>query len=892
MKTIYVAVSIGMILVFSIADSGMAKEGDMNEVFFDLKKSDSGGGKKAPPEDSAGSIVLSEDFEDGVLDKTKWTPWAVSEEFTPIESESELDIPAPTANLNDPTAALWTTKSFPRTRKTGDTSYVLQAAFEYRLDTGYMFAAGGLFPDKISYPPPLFSGKTADAYFFSAFDPGNPSSGQVKLRTSDEYAPYRDVYSYNNTPPQSIRCRITLGVSAGALWEYHDGNKWIPLRNTVESGTDTATHYRFMLASWLHLNKGYTKYDNIVLGYVEPVEPHGQPAVHPAPKLPAELKQDYPAIPPIQYQGERYKATVPDTLDLAERARLAVNGLTSTLDPAQDYFQWFFIWLSKQPPVMQHCAGDFNCTPKYAQSIPLMRVMSGSMQNIDHDQKMLEYLVNEATSTEDGLHYVLYNEKRPWHSSWHGGTFGVKKEDVANVFGNGRMLLAMLVLDQLDAKYPWDRRIAAMIYGLDKIAIHKDDYAYYPPKGGFGEAGAYPRTGWLNIDEPKSDKDAPEGITSVYGHPTRGAALWAQRSGNEQALRLARELKTLMIQPQFWGGLAKHKNIEDKELGHIDFHAHARAIGLRGILEYGIAANDTYALDFVRSAYEYIRTLGISQIGWYSLAGGVVTMEGCTLGDMIALAIKLSDAGAGDYWDDVDRMVRNTMAEAQFTDPERLSAYVRRQGKHTRDDIVDRAIGHFSGVMKPNCFSQATPGPADVVACGCCTGNGTQGLYFAWDGITRCQGDNAQINLLLNRAAPWLDIDSHLPYEGKVVIRNKTARRISIRIPVWVDRGKLTCKVDGKPLELSWVGPYLVVNRLNGKSTIELNFPVAEQTIQRTACGTQYTIHMRGNTVVDISPRDTHPSTYKLYLRDHLKSGRKAPMKEVERFVSATIPQW
>ena len=203
--------------------------------------------------------------------------------------------------------------------------------------------------------------------------------------------------------------------------------------------------------------KAEKKQQNTMLKWIEK-ESSESTLLHPLARLAGELKLDYPAIPSIEYKGERYKATVPDTLDLAERARLAINGLTSTLDPEQDYFQWFFVWMNKQPPRMQHNAGDFNCSPKYAESIPLMRVMSGSKQNIDADQKMLEYLVNRAISAEDGLHYVIYNEKRPWHSNWHGGHFGVKKEDVANVFGNGRMLLSMLIRDQLDDKYPWEKK--------------------------------------------------------------------------------------------------------------------------------------------------------------------------------------------------------------------------------------------------------------------------------------------------------------------------------------------------------------------------------------------------------------------------------------------------
>ena len=54
-------------------------------------------------------------------------------------------------------------------------------------------------------------------------------------------------------------------------------------------------------------------------------------------------------------------------------------------------------------------------------------------------------------------------------------------------------------------------------------------------------------------------------------------------------------------------------------------------------------------------------------------------------------------------------------------------------------------------------------------AWGCCTANGAVGLYYAWHGITRFDQSSgtATVNLLLNRAAPWLDVDSWLPYEGR-----------------------------------------------------------------------------------------------------------------------------
>ena len=41
---------------------------------------------------------------------------------------------------------------------------------------------------------------------------------------------------------------------------------------------------------------------------------------------------------------------------------------------------------------------------------------------------------------------------------------------------------------------------------------------------------------------------------------------------------------------------------------------------------------------------------------------------------------------------------------------------------------------------------------------------GAEALYDAWESIVRCLDDMAQVNLLLKRASPWLDVDSYLPY--------------------------------------------------------------------------------------------------------------------------------
>jgi hypothetical protein len=67
----------------------------------------------------------------------------------------------------------------------------------------------------------------------------------------------------------------------------------------------------------------------------------------------------------------------------------------------------------------------------------------------------------------------------------------------------------------------------------------------------------------------------------------------------------------------------------------------------------------------------------------------------------------------------------------------------------------------------------------------------------------------------------------------------------------------------------------------------------------------RYTLSMKGNTVVDISPRPERPihvkhgsddgaifaigTGYPIYLRDHYKGEKKAPMVETTRYVSSSI---
>ncbi len=144
---------------------------------------------------------------------------------------------------------------------------------------------------------------------------------------------------------------------------------------------------------------------------------------------------------------------------------------------------------------------------------------------------------------------------------------------------------------------------------------------------------------------------------------------------------------------------------------------------LWALLEVGQATGDEHLKDFARFGYERARDLGIPRIGCFAW-----TTEACAASDMVALAVKLSQYGVGDYWDDVEAYIRNQMIEHQLTDRDLIEQEVVGRGPKWEPDppqvisdrLVDRAIGSFARTPCPTrvytawtvcCPGQRVPGP-------------------------------------------------------------------------------------------------------------------------------------------------------------------------------------
>ena len=584
--------------------------------------------------------------------------------------------------------------------------------------------------------------------------------------------------------------------------------------------------------------------------------------------------------------GSRYEADVPDTLDLAERMGLALNALTNVWHPEEGYALAFSVDLSRRPAVgiINHLTDAYlNITPKFLEALVVCRLASGSEENIGVDLEVIRAQLG--LLGDDGLTYCPTDTLK--HVS--------EPRPFAEIWGEGRSLLALSMLAQVDEDPRWIEIGRRKIDRLLSLTREREDFRYFwkgrfrpgeviPPEAGEPTGG--------REDGSLLDRYADPKMSVIYsvGALGHGAGLFYRLTGYEAALELSRGLAR-------W---ALNRVFADEEGRWEIYHFHHSLYALMAVCEYGYAAEDRDVLGHVDVCYRWAREMGDPLIGYYTewMPGSDLYLEWqqgnsveiCELADMVFLALYLTRAGIGDYWDDVDRWVRNVYAEGQMLDADFLDQIPgdcfnpdpgTERYRDTRD-VARRSVGSFFGWMRANdgirvMRTEGGPKLPGRSIMHCCTANGARTLYYVWDSIVTRERNVVHVNLLLNRASPWLDVDSYLPVEGKLVLHIKDAPNVAVRMPAWCRAGDVEVRVGGEPRKTRIEGRSVQVDGLHPGDRLLLTFPLPERVVHRVIGEIPYKLVLRGANVVSIDPRGV---AYPLY--EHQPSGK--PIRKT-RFV-------
>jgi hypothetical protein len=565
-----------------------------------------------------------------------------------------------------------------------------------------------------------------------------------------------------------------------------------------------------------------------------PTAPIATPSPTPRCLDPMDLAQ----MPPPR--GERYSATIPDTLDLQQRAALVLDTMTSCTDAKGNYAPYDNVDLWRNPPVLRNTT-MFN--GKYMEATALLRSLTGSVANRHVDETWRRLFLDE-----------IIRGAYPW--------WGVD---------GGRLLAWLGDNFRIEQDPCWQELGKRAVADLSQATVHKDGYCYYPD-----EQGAMP-TGW----DATFAGWVLQGLTRLYS-----------TTGNSHALELASEVaRYLKDHAGVFGSdahfLARHPSANGPAL-----HFHHNGNALEGIAAYALAANDNEFASFARSGYEWARSYGSALVGFFPEYVNdwpddrpYVDCETCCTADMIQLAMTLSQARQGDYWDDVDRYVRNQFAEMQLLDSEWIDRMVAElpptppEANEDADRVSERLVGSFASWASANdWYIERQPGTTF-----CCIGNGGRALYYVWEKMIELDGDTLRIHLLFNRASPWADVISRVPYEGQVDLVLKAGCNVEIRIPEWVESDDVACLVNGTPRQVGFRGRYAQVGYVETGDALTVTFPIQERTVETIIGDVSYMLIIKGNDVVSIDPPG---KWYPFYRRSHYRENT-ARWVTRERFVPA-----
>jgi len=603
-----------------------------------------------------------------------------------------------------------------------------------------------------------------------------------------------------------------------------------------------------------------------------------------------------PNIPNFQlntFKGKRYEVTVPDTLDLAERASVAVNGLTeTTYEPANYEVYSVFSPLSNPPSMTLLCWME-PWEEGWIEATARNRLMSGSEQNVHVDQRWMEVALK--LQGPDGLLYTPL-KGRPWALDG----FQVPKStaikysagtQVLQPYLCGCMLRTLAVYAKKDPNGPWKESARRLIDGLNDLAVVDGEYAYFWPSV-FNAAKNKP----VRPPMPTTPFDG-EGTNIVLG-----LAMASRVLGYEPGLRLTKQMINYM-RKNFYGEDGSFYSQPGLEI-----HAHAglHQRGLLGMEIYAEAADDKEVMQFVVRSFErslllganttnppgdedpLVLTPGDELVGFYPEGTSSTFWETCetdAVGDMVAIATRLSEAGQGDFWDDADRRVRNQFAENQLLEIDWIDEVSQKGSvaKTTYNTSIDRVAQRIRGGFAGNASANDWCGYGIQSGIGsCCTAYGCNGLYWVWEQVLRYREGQLKVNLLLNRASRWADVDSYIPYQGRVEVKIKEPVDLSVRIPEWVKPRETRCQVNGQDRSLGWDGRYAKIGSAKPGDVAKLTFPISEHTDKIWIEKREYTVVRKGNDVVSIDPPGVyHP----LYQRQHYRKDEPR-VRKVTRFIS------
>lgn len=509
-----------------------------------------------------------------------------------------------------------------------------------------------------------------------------------------------------------------------------------------------------------------------------------------------------------------------------------MDALLARLDLDHGARPFFWVDYASQPAEAQHSYWDFcDIAGRFVDGLVLARIVTGRQDGQAAEAALREFLWAQQ-DPDDGLFYNPDDEPNAEMSKYAPVAALPSAQRHIDLFCQRSPMLAMTTLLQLGDE-TMRPKLENMVRGLAAIAKHE------------GDEMSFPTYRWARTLKPEwaTPQNVPEKWHGYRYALLTGLARYAEVSRDPAAIELAM-------------GIARHYMRHGDVPADGRFRANTHSGGVLpvtvGIARLGIAFGHQDLVDWANRVYLWTRENtpefgflrdGLGLDGFF--AG---TCETCGLADFVHLAVLLSEAGVGNYWDDIERLARNQLLENQYSDAEAI--------RHTLPGISDRVLSMLVGGFE--CAAYPNDLLTWIGAEGCCIGGGIRALYLTWRAAMAAQGDETHIRMGISRSTEAVDVLGFEPWEGRVDVRVRARVRVpqhvQVRIPDYVAQADLKAFVDDAETTPTWSGDEVRFESLQPGQTISLRYPLPSTQRRYHIADKDYEADWLGNVVIDMRP--------------------------------------
>lgn len=308
--------------------------------------------------------------------------------------------------------------------------------------------------------------------------------------------------------------------------------------------------------------------------------------------------------------------------------------------------------------------------------------------------------------------------------------------------------------------------------------------------------------------------------------------------------------------------------------GSFQAHSHCTMHAVWGVAHLGEVTGDRKYIDFAKRVWDWFSKRGTGG-GWFPAAPDYPGDETCCVADMMSTAACIARSGYPEYFDYVERFLRNRISPAQFILTPEFVAKYSEQYKDAGEQKLKKALesldkiqgGFLAGdglIEWENNFLGAHYAGQQLVMIGCCIPEGMRSTYTAWDNTIAQRSETSlgpagvYVSLCFTRDSKWGKVVSFMPEQGRLSVKAAVKETFFLRPPHWAPREPVRAFVNSRPVPVQWSGAYVQLAAKPGDE-ITITYPLISFThhiegIWKAVPNLRVTYTWLGNMITGVTP--------------------------------------